>query len=115
MTPTLSTSRGMEDNKRQYPNPGFSSLEEEEKFWREHSPLEEGYEGTVQRKPQRRSSYLALRMSGEELKELKDAAQRAGVGPTTLARNLILRGLRGNKDLVPRIEALERKIESLSR
>lgn len=105
----------MENKKEQYQNPMFTSIEEEEEYWQKHSPLAEGYEGTVQRKPQRRSSYLALRMSGEELKQLKDAAQRAGIGPTTLARNLILRGLKEERDLLSRIERLEQKVESLSR
>jgi len=101
--------------KGQYPNPRFASVEEEEKYWQRHSPLAEGYEGTVQHKRQKRSSYLALRLNGEELKQLRDAAQRAGIGPTTLARNLILRGLETERDLLPRIEALEQKVESLSR
>lgn len=105
----------MERKEKEYPNPRFASVEEEEAFWRGHSPLAEGFEGTIQRKPQRRSSYLALRLSGEELKQLRDAAQSAGVGPTTLARNLILQGLRTNKDILPRIEALEQKVASLSR
>ena len=102
------------EKKEVYPNPRFTSTEEEEEYWQKHSPLAEGYEGTVQHKPQRRSSYLALRLSGEELEQLRDAAQRAGIGPTTLARNLILQGLRAERDLLPRIEALERKVESLS-
>ncbi|MBM3119185.1 MAG: hypothetical protein FJ006_06460 [Chloroflexi bacterium] len=105
----------MKEMKEQYPNPRFTSVEEEEEYWQKHSPLAEGYEGTVQHKRQRRSSYLALRLSGEELKELRDAAQRAGVGSTTLARNLILQGLRAERDLLHRIKALEQKVESLTR
>jgi hypothetical protein len=105
----------MERRTKQYPNPRFASVEEEEKYWQEHSPLAEGYEGTVQRKRQTRTSYLALRLSGEELEQLRDAAQRAGIGPTTLARNLIIRGLKANKDLLSRVTALEQKAESLSR
>lgn len=35
------------DKKKRYPNPKFHSLEEEEKYWQTHSPLEEGYEGEV--------------------------------------------------------------------
>jgi len=105
----------MEGKKEEYPNPRFISIEEEEAYWQEHSPLTEGYKGTVQRQPQKRSSYLALRLSGEELKQLRGAAERAGIGPTTLARNLILQGLKTEKDLLSRIEALERKVGSLSR
>lgn len=105
----------MKEKKEQYPNPGFSTVAEEEEYWQKHSPLAEGYEGDVQRKRQKRSSYLALRLSGEELEKLKDAAQKAGVGPTTLARNLILQGLREEMGLLQRIETLEQKMASLSR
>ena len=89
----------MEGKREQYPNPIFASVEEEE-YWEKHSPLAEGYEGTVQQKRQPRSSYLALRLSGEELKQLREAAQRAGIGPTTLARKLILEGLKAERDLL---------------
>jgi len=105
----------VEEKKKQYQNPKFASVEEEEEYWQKHSPLAEGYEGRVQDRQQRRSSYLALRLSGEELQQLRDAARRAGIGPTTLARKLILDGLKAEGDLLARIEALERKIESLSR
>ena len=104
----------MEAKKKEYPNPRFISVEDESAYWQEHSPLAEGYEGTIQRGLQKRSSYLALRLSGEELRQLRDAAQRAGVGPTTLARNLILRGLKTERDLLSRIETLEQKVQSLS-
>jgi len=105
----------MKESKKQYPNPGFGTTEEEATFWREHSPLAEGYEGRVQRKRQKRSSYLALRLSGEELERLRYAAKEAGVGPTTLARNLILQGLEEERGLVRRIEVLERQMAGLSR
>ena len=105
----------MKERKERHPNPRFASVEEEQEYWRKHSPLTEDYEGTVQHRRQRRSSYLSLRLSGEELKQLRDAARRAGIGSTTLARNLILRGLETEMDLLPRIEALEQKVESLSR
>ena len=105
----------MEKRKEPYPNPNFVSAEEEAQYWDKHSPLAEGYEGTAQQKGQKRSSYLALRLSGEELKQLRDAAQRAGIGPTTLARKLILDGLKAERQLTSRVEVLERKVESLSR
>jgi len=105
----------MEEKKGQYPNPTFTAAEEEAEYWEKHSPLAEGYRGTVQRKQQKRSSYLALRLSGQELKQLRDAAQQAGIGPTILARNLILKGLEAERGLLSRLEALEQKVESLSR
>jgi hypothetical protein len=105
----------MEKSKKRYPNPKFGSFEEEEKYWQEHSPLAEEYRGVVQRRRQVRSSYLALRLSGEELKWLRNAAERAGIGPTTMARNLILKELKIEDDLLSRVEALEQKVESISR
>jgi len=105
----------MKESKKQYPNPGFGTAEEEAAFWGEHSPLTEGYEGRMERKRQKRSSYLALRLSGEELERLRDAAERAGVGPTTLARNLILQGLEEERGLLRRIEVLERQVAGLRR
>lgn len=105
----------MEEKREQYPNPSFTSAEEEAEYWKKHSPLTEGYKSTVQQKHQKRSSYLALRLSGEELKQLRDAAQQAGIGPTILARNLILKGLEAEKGLLSRLEALEQKVGSLSR
>ena len=105
----------MDKKKEQYPNPKFSSADEEAEYWGKHSPLAEGYEGEVQQRRQTRSSYLALRLSGEELQQLRDAAQRVGIGPTTLARNLILDGLKADRELLARIETLEHKVDSLSR
>ena len=105
----------MEERKEPYPNPNFASAEEEAEYWDKHSPLAEGYEGKIQLKGQKRSSYLALRLSGEELKQLRDAAQRVGIGPTTLARKLILDGLKAERELISRVESLERKVASLSR
>jgi len=104
----------MEEKKEQYPNPSFTSAEEEAEYWEKHSPLTEGYKGAVQQKQQKRSSYLALRLSGEELKQLRDAARQAGIGPTVLARNLILKGLEAERGLLSRLEVLEQKVESLS-
>ena len=105
----------MKKSKTEYPNPKFASIEEEEKYWQEHSPLSEGYEGTVQEKSQKRSSYLALRLSGEELALLRDTAKKDGIGITTLARNLILQGMHKKIDIVARLEALEQKVGHLSR
>ena len=35
------------DKKEVYPNPDFTTLEEEDEYWQTHSQLEEGYEGEV--------------------------------------------------------------------
>ena len=74
---------------KQYPNPRFSSLEEEDEYWKTHSPLDEGYEGKVQKSKQKRSSFLSLRLTGDELTHLRDMAAKFGMGPSTYARQLL--------------------------
>ena len=74
---------------KQYPNPRFSSLEEEEEYWKTHSPLDEGYEGEVQKTKQKRASFLTVRLTGEELTQLRDMAAKFGMGPSTYARQVL--------------------------
>jgi hypothetical protein len=46
----------MTNKKRIYPNPKFNSFEEEDEYWKTHSPLIEGYKGKIQKYKQKRSS-----------------------------------------------------------
>jgi len=105
----------MQDSKENHDSSRFSTAEREDEFWRRHGPLAAGHARDLQHKPQKRSSYLALRLTAEELARLRDAAREAGVGPTTLARNLILQGLTEEKGLLQRIEVLEQKVAGLTR
>ncbi|MBI2916921.1 MAG: hypothetical protein HYY01_02920 [Chloroflexi bacterium] len=77
--------------------PDFTSLEEEKAFWEARGPLAEGHKGTVNRpKPrQKRSSFLAVRLTGEELTRLRDMAAQLGLGPSTFARLLLMSVLEG--------------------
>jgi len=68
----------------------------------------------VKSKAQRRSSYLAIRLSQDELQQLRDAAGSVNLGPTTFARNLILNGLKTDKTVLSRIDALEQKVSNLA-
>jgi predicted DNA binding CopG/RHH family protein len=79
----------MAEKKNIYPNPKFSSREEEDKYWATHSPLDEGYEVEAQREKQKRSSFLTIRLTGEELTQLRDLAGAKGMGPSTFIRTLI--------------------------
>lgn len=74
------------------PIPEFRSPEAEKEFWESQGPLTEGIKGRVNRaKPeQTRSSYLAVRLTGEELTKLRDIANEQGIGPSTFARSIIL-------------------------
>jgi len=81
---------------KQYPNPKFSSIEEEDKYWETHSPLDEGFEGEVETSEQKRSSFLSVRMTGDELSQLRDAAAKLGVGPSTYARLILTSAIKSS-------------------
>jgi predicted DNA binding CopG/RHH family protein len=83
----------MAKNKKIYPNPKFGSAEEENKYWATHSPLDEGYEGTIQKEKQKRSSFLTIRLTGEELTQLRDISSSRGMGPSTFIRTFIKNAL----------------------
>jgi len=95
--------------------PEFGTAEQEDEFWRMLNPPGKTDRRPVRRKPEKRSSYLALRLTADELARLREAARGADVGPTTLARNLILKGLQEENTLLRRIEALEQKVADLTR
>lgn len=75
---------------KKYPVPKFSNVQEEDEYWKTHSPLDEGYEGEIQENKQKRSSFLSVRLTGEELSKLRGIAVEAGMSPSTFARKLIL-------------------------
>ena len=68
--------------------PEFKTLEEERDYWEKHGPLADGHHGKLTKleNGQKRSSMLAVRLTGEELTKLRDAAARHKVGPSTFAR-----------------------------
>lgn len=88
----------MNNKSKQYPNPKFTSIEEEEKYWETHSPLDEGFEGEVQTTKQKRSSFLSVRMTGDELSKLRDEAVMMGLGPSTYARLVLTRAITRRND-----------------
>lgn len=79
----------MNKKSKQYPSPRFKNIEEEDKYWETHSPLDEGFEGEVETSKQKRSSFLSVRMTGDELSKLRDAAAKLGLGPSTYARLIL--------------------------
>ena len=83
----------MGNKKKEYPVPKFHDLEEEDKYWQSHSPLMEGYEGKVQKKKQNRASFLSIRLTGEQLAQLREIATHYGLGPSTYARQLLIQGM----------------------
>ena len=71
--------------------PKFETLEDERKYWEERGPLADGHKGTINKpKPKEKlSSFLAVRMTGEEITHLRDMAAKQGVGPSTFARMVL--------------------------
>jgi len=71
--------------------PEFKTLKEEKEYWEARGPLAEGREGTINKPKakQKRSSFLAVRLTGEELTQLRDLAAKQGLGPSTYARILL--------------------------
>jgi len=97
----------MASTRRQYPIPEFQDLEEEERYWQSHSPLMEGYEGKVQKKKQPRDSFLSIRLTAEELAQLRETATDYGLGPSTYARQLVIQGMKssGTRFMPPQLVA----------
>ncbi len=71
--------------------PEFRSLEEERGYWETRGPLAEGHKGRINkpRGGQKRSSFLAVRLTGEGLTRLRDIAAKQGLGPSTFARLIL--------------------------
>jgi hypothetical protein len=66
--------------------PEFNSLEEERKYWEERAKTPGKW---TENKPQRRSSFLAVRLNGEEITRLRDAASKQGMSPSSYARHIL--------------------------
>ncbi len=88
--------------------PEFQSLEEERKYWEARGPLAEGHRGRINKpKPsEKRSSFLAVRLTGEELTHLRNIAARQGLGPSTFAR-LILTSVIEHQSKLPKFITLD--------
>jgi len=104
----------MSEKLKSYPNPKFTSLEEEREYWEVHGPLAEGYKGRFQRSSQKRSSFLAVRLTGGELTRLRDVAAKQGLGPSTYARLVLTAAIeQGSKP--PTKKTLEDVFEALDK
>lgn len=75
--------------------PNFKSLEEEKAYWEARGPLAEGHTGRVSKpgRREKRSSFLVIRLTGEELTRLRDIAAEQGLGPSTFARLSLKRAI----------------------
>jgi len=96
--------------------PEFKTLEEEREYWEARGPLAEGKKGRVNRPSpgQKRSSFLAVRLKGEELTRLRDVAAKQGLGPSTYARLVLTAAIeQGSKP--PTKKTLEDVFEALDK
>lgn len=96
--------------------PEFQSLEEERKYWETRGPLAEGHKGRLNkpRPGQKRSSFLAVRLTGEELTRLRDVAQKQGLGPSTFAR-LVLTAAIEQRSILPKSKTLHEVMAALEK
>jgi len=73
----------------------FQTLDEEAAFWDTHSALDDINEGTVVGFHQtNETDTLTIRFAHEDIQRLREEAVEQGVGPSTLARMLVKKGLR---------------------
>ena len=79
----------------------FQNVEEEDKFWQEHSPLLGGPKGKVQKKGQNRASFLSIRLTGKELDNLRIKAAEYGLAPSTYARQVLKQALESPEKYLP--------------
>lgn len=80
--------------------PQFRSREEEAEFWDTHSPLDfpDEIKQVEMRVRRPLKGVLAIRLSDEHLRELRELAEQYEVGPTTLARMFIVNSLNACKE-----------------
>jgi len=76
--------------------------EEEKEYWEARGPLAEGRKGRINKpEGQKRSSFLAVHFTGDELTRLRDIAAKYGLGPSTFAR-IILTSAIGHQNKAPK-------------
>ena len=88
--------------------PEFKTLEEEKEYWEARGPLAERREGRINkpRPRQKRSSFLAVRLTGDELTRLRDLAAKQRVGPSTFARLVLTQAIE-HQGKLPRVITLD--------
>ena len=71
--------------------PEFMTIEQEKEYWESRGILDNAKKAKINKATPglKRASFLNIRLSGEELTQLRDLAARAGTGPSTFARILI--------------------------
>ena len=97
--------------------PEFQSLEEEKEYWEARGPLAEGRKGIINkpRLGQKRSSFLSVRLTGEEITALREVAAIFFTKPSELARGAILDSVKRFKSLHERDQKERERLEEALR
>jgi antitoxin component of RelBE/YafQ-DinJ toxin-antitoxin module len=95
--------------------PEFKTLEEEREYWEARGPLAPGNRGrTYNPVPgEKHSSFLAVRMTGKEISQLRQLAAKQGVGVSTYARMLLTKAIEEQTEPEVTLTELKELIESL--
>lgn len=105
------------EKKKEKGLPKFQSLEEEKEYWEARGPLAEGRKGRINKpKPkQKRSSFLSVRLTGEEITALRDVAAIFYTTPSELARGAILDSVKRFKSFYERDQKERKSLEEALR
>ncbi len=97
--------------------PEFQSLEEEKEYWEARGPLAEGRKGRINKPKanQKRSSFLSVRLTGEEITGLREVAAIFYTTPSELARGAILDSVKRFKSLYERDQKERKTLEEALR
>jgi len=103
--------------KKENKPPEFQSLEEEKEYWEARGPLAEGRKGRINKpqSDQKRSSFLSVRLTGEEITALRDVAAIFYTTPSELARGAILDSVKRFKSLYERDQKERKRLEEALR
>ncbi len=79
--------------------PKFESEEKEAEYWDTHSPLDRGAEPKTQKVQVRgaKDRPITIRLDSETRRKLEELAAQRGVGPSTLARSILLSAISPEK------------------
>ena len=81
--------------------PKFESEEKEAEYWDTHSPLDLGAEPKAQKLQVRgaKDRPVTIRLDSQTRRNLEELAAQRGVGPSTLARSILLSAIERNNSL----------------
>lgn len=93
--------------------PEFATIEQEKEYWESHGLLDKSRAVKINKAASgtKRASFLNIRLSGEELTQLRDLAAASGTGPSTYTRILIKKTL--DQKMQPQVKAYSKSREKV--